>query len=257
MSDALSSFLNELMAASGGKKKHISIICDNAKIAGMVPVNRRRKRSAPRRCNSSPLIHMASRWEPSSSFDFDSMNRSAETSPLRSNNGRGPSCRWPSMSEKQASEDSFLELLARSRRKIPDTRAIPEDAISIICDSAKIAGMPVNGRKKSGAPRRCVSMVHMASPSAGTSPLLSNNGRSRWESMSEKQTSADSLLGPLAITRKRSDTLIMPENATRLSDNGKTRSPKGGAIKTGTKVQDDIHSMRSASLPKSLRSLPY
>jgi hypothetical protein len=167
MSDALSTFLNELMVTSGRQKKNFSIICDNAKITDM-PVNGRKKRRAPHRSVSTPLDHsMASRWEPSSSFDFDSVNPSAGTSPLRSNNRR-----------------------------------------------------------------KC-----------------------RWESMSEKQTSADSpLLGPLAQPRRK--TTPTSDDANRLRDFGKMRSPKGGTLKMSRKVQD-FYTMSSASLPKSLRSLPY
>jgi hypothetical protein len=168
MSDALSTFLNELMVTSGRKKKHFSIICDNAKITDM-PVNGRKKRRAPRRSVSTPLNHMASRWEPSSSFDFNSVNPSVGTSPFRSNHGR--KCRWESMSEKQTSADSLLGPLARSRKKIPDTRTMDEDA-------------------------------------------------------------------------------------NRLRDFGKMRAPKGGTFKMSKKVQD-ISTMSGASLPKSLRSLPY
>jgi hypothetical protein len=169
MCDALSSFLNELMVTSGGKKKHISVICDNAKITDM-PVNGRKKRRAPRRSVSTPLDHMASRWETSSSFDFDSVNQSAGTSPIRSNNNE----------------------------------------------------------------RKC-----------------------RWESMSEKQTSADSLLGPLARPRRRTtDASKKPEDANQLRDFGKMRKSKGGSFKMSRKVQD-VSTMNTASLPKSLRSLPY
>jgi hypothetical protein len=65
--------------------------------------------------------------------------------------------------------------------------------------------------------------------------------------MSEKQTSSDSpLLGPLSLPRRMST----PEDSKRLRDFGKMRS------KMGRKVQD-ISTMTSASLPKSLRSLPY
>jgi hypothetical protein len=170
MSDALCTFLNELMVMSGGKKKHISIICDNAKITDM-PVTGRKKRRAPGRSVSTPLDNMASRWEPSSSFVFDSVNPSAGTSPFRSNNRR--KCRWESMSEKQTSADSLLGPLARPRRKTSDTRTMPEDA----------------------------------------NPLV--------------------------------------------RDCGKMRSLKGGTFKTSRKVQDDISTMSSASLPKSLRTLPY
>jgi hypothetical protein len=164
MSDALCTFLNELMVTSGRNKKHFSIICDNAKITDM-PVNGQKKRRAPHRTVSTPLDHMASRWEPSSSFD--SVNPSTGTSPLRSNNGR-----------------------------------------------------------------KC-----------------------RWESMSEKQTSADSpLLGPLAQPRRKATPTS--DDANRLRDFGMMRSPKGGTFKMSRKGQD-TYTMSRASLPKSLRSLPY
>jgi len=90
MSDALGSFLTDLLAESG--RRHISIISDNAKRSHRHMNGRRRR--APRRSASSPLQHMSNRWESPSKFDFDSI--SAGTSPVR-NRAENKNCRWESM----------------------------------------------------------------------------------------------------------------------------------------------------------------
>jgi hypothetical protein len=91
----------------------------------------------------------------------------------------------------------------------------------------------------------------VSSTAAGTS--TNTQRKCRWESMSEKQNSADSpLLGPLSLPRR----IATPEDAKRLRDFGKRRPSKGGTFKMSRKVQD-VSTMTSAQLPKSLRSLPY
>jgi hypothetical protein len=70
MSDALGSFLNQLIVCSGKPGSSVSIISDNARpMQDPDMQSGARRRRAPGRSASTPLNHMASRWEAASSFN--------------------------------------------------------------------------------------------------------------------------------------------------------------------------------------------